>query len=261
MAMPMSRRQVLRGSMAGLAAVPFTTLGAEAIEEKAAPACAPGVDKCSWTLTKPKAVARKEFQQFILHELAPACGKLVPEPSEIKIILQESGAFSNASVKMADGEKPIDAVLEIATSCSYSALSGVNAYLSSHCDYVQGWRIRSDLIYDGSTAAPLGARSALPSVLAFIRRLDGTTPEHFERNWSLHAEQAKREGGGAQGRYEQNRVVEAITPTAWVVNGYSQLYMRNFIPSIGLRAPAPKGEDSFAEWPPLIVQGYAYRVL
>ena len=256
-----SRRRVLGGSLAGLMAVPFATLGAGATGKDMAPACAPGAGKCSWTLTKPKAAARKEFQEFILHELAGACGKLVPDRSGITVTLQEADTFSNATIKTGSGDRPVDAVLEIAMPCIYGAVAKVSDYLSSHCDYVQGWRITSDLVYDASAPVPLGARSSLPSVLAFIRRLDGTTPEHFERKWSMHAEQAKREGGGANGRYEQNKIVEPITPTAWVVNGYSQLYMRNFIPSIGSHGAAPKGDDNFEEWPPLIVQGYAYRVL
>jgi hypothetical protein len=257
---PISRRKVLQVSLAGWVVAPLGAAAAESCEN-AAPPHASEANECSWTLVRPQGVVQKDFQQFVLHELAGAVGSLVGEPTSITVTLQEAGVFSSANVRIGNGDRPVDAVLEIGTSRSYGAVSKINEYLLAHCDHVQGWRVKSTLIYDASTAVAVGARSSLPVIVAFIRRLDGTSPEDFERNWYQHAEQAKREGGGAHGRYAQHRVVEPITPTAWVANGYSQLSIQAFIPGVGARAASRRAEDIFDEWPPRIVQGYSYRVL
>jgi hypothetical protein len=257
-----SRRRVLQGSLVGLVVAP---LGAAAAEsgENAKPPCARAAEanKCSWTLVRPQGTVQRDFQQFVLHELAGASGSLMGEPTGITVSLQEAGVFSSANVRLGNDDRPVDALVEIETSRSYGAVSKINEYLLAHCDHVQGWRVKSTLIYDASTPVAIGARSSLPIIVAFIKRLDGTAPEHFDRNWLMHAEQAKREGGGAHGRYAQSRVVEPITPTAWVANGYSQLSIQTFIPGVGARATGRRDEDSFDEWPPRILQGYAYRVL
>jgi hypothetical protein len=257
-----SRRTVLQGSLAGLLAAPLGAAAAESVEN-ATPACAHAAEanKCSWTLVRPQGTVQKDFQQFVLHELAGACSGHIGEPTGITVTLQEAGVFSSANVRLGSDDRPVDALLEIETSRSYGAASEINEYLLAHCDHVQGWRVRPTLIYDASIPVAIGARSSSPIIVAFVRRLDGTTPEHFDRNWLMHAEQAKREGGGAHGRYAQNRVVEPITPTAWVANGYSQLSIQTFIPGVGARAAGRPDEDRFDEWPPRILQGYAYRVL
>jgi hypothetical protein len=257
---PISRRKVLQGSLAGWVFAPLLAAAAEP-DKNDEPACAAGANKCSWTLVRPQGTVQKDFHQFVLHELAGASGNLVGEPTSITVTLQKEGAFSSANVRLGGGDRPVDALVEIESSSSYPAISKINEYLLAHCDHVQGWRVRSTLIYDASTPVAIGARSSLPSIVAFIKRLDGTTPEHFDRNWLRHAETAKREGGGAHGQYAQNRVVEPITPTAWVANGYSQLTIQKFIPGVGARAPGRGDEESFHEWPPRILQGYAYRIL
>jgi hypothetical protein len=257
---PISRRRLLQGSLAALVVAPLGAAAAE-LGENATPPRAAEANKCSWTLVRPQGTGQGDFQQLVLHELASAAASLVGEPASITVTLQEAGVFSNADVRIGNGDRPIDALLEIETPHSYVAVSKINEYLLARCDHVQGWRVKSTLIYDASTPVAIGARSSLPIIVAFIRRLDGTTPEQFGRNWLMHAEQAKREGGGAHGRYAQSRVVEPITPTAWVANGYSQLSIPTFIPGVGARATGRRDEDSFDEWPPRILQGYAYRVL
>ena len=107
----------------------------------------------------------------------------------------------------------------------------------------------------------LGEPSAFPNVLCFIERLDGTTPEHFDRNWSIHAghldgQEAESEQSIAERRreeesspgqlYRQNRVVEPVTPTAWVVHGYTQLRFPFLLPPVGDEPYARvRGEEDF----------------
>lgn len=101
------------------------------------------------------------------------------------------------------------------------------------CGHVQGWRAA---MYDAPERSVIGIRSVLPQTHVFVQRLDGTTPEHFDRNWFIHGghgdgreaetdasrEERRREEETKPGqRYIQNRILEPITPTAWVVHGHT----------------------------------------
>ncbi len=136
------------------------------------------------------------------------------------------------------------------------------------------------------TAGPSSPRIAVSpgtkiphtQMLWINQRLDGKTPEFYSRNWYIHAGHLdgleaesddsrrvhKERGEEGKGRwYIQNRVLEPITPTAWVVNGFSDYLADGFIPGPGERydPKAGLGEESFDKWPPRLVQGHTYRVL
>jgi hypothetical protein len=234
------------------------------------------MDKVIWTLTREPGSQASAFKEFVLHDLAPTAGRLVPSRVDVRLTLQEPGAYSRAYVDLGDGECPVDAALEIVASDSFIALDGVQEYLRAHCGHVQGWRVRPNLIYDASTPSALGEPSAFANILCFVERIDGTTPEHFDRNWSIHAGHADgqeaeseqsiaerlREETSSPGQlYRQNRVIEPITPTAWLVHGYTQLQFQFLLPAVGDEPYARvRGEEAFDRWPPRILQGYEYRI-
>jgi len=234
------------------------------------------MDKLIWTLTRAVDVDVATFQEFVLDGVAPETARLVPSCVDLRATLQEPDAYSRAFVDFGHGEHVVDAALELVASDSYVALDEVNEYLQTSCGHVQGWRVRPNLIYDASTHVDLGAPSAFPNILCFIERLDGTTPEHFDRNWSIHAGHAdgneaesdesladrRREEESHPGQlYRQNRVLEPITPTAWVIHGYTQLQFGFLLPSVGDEPYArERGEADFDRWPPRIVQGNEYRI-
>jgi hypothetical protein len=234
------------------------------------------MDKITWTLTGPRGTDVGEFQRFALEELAPAAGGLVRSTEELRVTLQEPGTYSRAFVDLGDGDRPVDAALELIATDAYVALDDVNAYFESGCGHVQGWRVRPNLIYDASTPVGLGEPSAFPNIFCFVERLDGTTPEHFDRNWSIHAghpdgleaeseasiaERRREEENGPGHLYRQNRVLEPVTPTAWLIHGYTQLRFGFLLPSVGDEPYArERGEEAFDRWPPRIVQGHEYRI-
>ena len=234
------------------------------------------MDKLMWTLTRATGVDVGDFQQFVLEGVAPGVLGLVPSCVDLRVTLQQPDAYSRAFVDLGDGERAVDAALEVVTSDSYVALDEVNEHLRTSCGHVQGWRVRPNLIYDASTPVELGEPSAFPNIFCFVERLDGTTPEHFDRNWSIHAghldgEEAESEQSRAERRreeeaqpgqlYRQNRVLEPITPTAWVVHGYTQLQFGFLLPSVGDEPYArARGEEPFDRWPPRILQGYEHRI-
>jgi hypothetical protein len=234
------------------------------------------MDKIIWTLTRERGVDVGDFHRSLLHDVAPTMADLVPSPVEVRVTLQEPTTYSRSSVDLGDDDRPVDAALELVASDSYVGLDEANAYLRAESGHVQGWRVRPNLIYDASTPSALGEPSAFPNILCFIERLDGTTPEHFDRNWWIHAghldgregesdesiaERLREEQSGPGQLYRQNRVVEPVTPTAWVVHGYTQLQFPFLLPTVPDEPYARvRGEEDFDRWPPRIVQGHEYRI-
>ena len=147
------------------------------------------------------------------------------------------------------------------------ATDPVNSVLSGNCGHVQGWRVHESTMYDSSTPVPLGEAVPFKQMLWINQRMDGKTPEFYSRNWYIHGghldgEEAESESSRAYAArhlevlpgcwYHQNRVLEPVTPTAWVVHGFADLLGPGFIPGPGERYN-PKdglGEESFDRWPP-----------
>jgi hypothetical protein len=233
--------------------------------------------KCVWTLTHASGDDVSEFRQRLLDELAGVVTKLVPTAAEVYVTLQEQAAYSGALVDAGAGQHPVDAALELLTSEDYVGLDELHAHLRSTCGHVQGWRVKPTLIYDSAAPRSVGEPSLSPNVLVFVERLDGTTPEHFSRNWYIHAghldgdeaeseesiaERRREEAEGPGRCYRQNRVLEPITPTAWLLHGYTQLQMGFLVPPVdGEPYARVRGEEPFDRWPPRILQGFEYRVL
>jgi hypothetical protein len=270
----MSRRDVVGWSAAGALAAPFVGSASAAAAPSREAAAKSRTGKCSWTLAAPPGGDRKQFQDFILRELARTAGQKIPGASMVTVTLQTLGAYG-ATVFVGDREQPVDAVLEI-TAAPYAPVKEVNAYLLANCGHVQGWRVHPTLIRDSSKPVPLGAPSALPQGLIYLQRLDGTTPEHFDRNWYMHAGHLDgQEAESAQSRayseqrskshpgirYIQNRMLEPITPVQWVVNGYTELTIEGAIPGPTPRYERHNGEEIFEEWPPRTIQGHEYRLI
>jgi hypothetical protein len=231
-----------------------------------------------WTLVRPDGAGIAEFQQYVLEDLAKAAGHLLPGATGVMVTLQEPNTFCGALVRVRDTDRRVDAVLQITSSGSYVATDHVNSVLSGNCGHVQGWRVHPTTIFDESAPVPPGMPVPFKQMLWINQRIDGTTPEFYNRNWYVHAghldgqeaesEESRRvhEQRGEQTNghwYIQNRVLEPITPTAWVVNGYADYLADGFMPGPGERynPKAGMGEESFDKWPPRLIQGVPYRVL
>ena len=177
-----------------------------------------------------------------------------------------------------DGEsRVVDAAIEVQTREEYPPLDDFHSYLRRNWFHVQGWRVKPTLIYDSTHPRALREASRSPSLLIFVERLDGTTPEHFDRNWYIHAghpdgrevesdasraERHREESEAPDRIYRQNRVVEPLTATAWTIHGYTQLQLGGFLPELGSDPyPRVRGEEDFDRWPPRIIQGFEYRIL
>ncbi len=235
-------------------------------------------DKLVWTLVRPPEAGTKEFQEYVLSDLAKAAGSLVPATTAVFVAAQDPHVFSGALVKVGAADRRVDAVLQIMSSEAYVPTDPVNAVLGANCGHVQGWRVHQTPIFDESDPVAPGTQLPHKQLLWINERLDGTTPEFYDRNWYIHAGHLdgreadsdesrrihKERGERTKGQwYIQNRVLEPITPTAWVVNGISDYLSDAFMPGPGERYD-PKlglGEESFDKWPPRLFQGYTHRVL
>lgn len=235
------------------------------------------MDKIAWTLARPDDTASAAFRSLLLTEVGGRVIDLVPTAMTLAFTLQDEGEHSGALVPVGGDERPVDALLEAVTVDRHVALDAVHDLLRSHCGHVLGWRVKPTLIYDASTEAPVGEPSAYIQATVFIERLDGTPPEHFDRNWYIHAghldgqeaaspaseaESAKDLAAIPGARYVQNRIIEPVTPTAWLVHGYPQLLFPFHVPPVDPDVPyeRTRGEEPFDRWPPRILQGPEYRL-
>ncbi len=235
-------------------------------------------DKFMWTLVRPDGTGIAEFQQYVLEDLAMAAGGLVAGTTNVRVTLQEPNAFCGAIVNIGGADRRVDAVLQIISSGSYVATDAVNSVLSGNCGHAQGWRVHPTTMDDASPSVPLGTPASSKQWIWINQRLDGITPEFYDRNWYIHgghpdgqeaeteasrANRARQEEISKDRWYIQNRVLEPITPTAWVVNGFADLTGPAFLPGPGERYNPQAGfsEEHFDRWPPRLIQGSAYRLL
>jgi hypothetical protein len=225
------------------------------------------MDKYAWTLVRPPS----------LDDLVAAIAELVPSACEARVTVQAEEAVLNAVVPVGGEEVAVDAVLELASDVECAPLDPFVAFLEERCAHVQGWRVRPTLIFDATQPLAVGGMSQFPNVLVFVQRLDGTTPEHFTKNWYKHAghadgqeadsdtsraERAREQAESPGGLYRQNRVLEPVTPTAWVVHGYTQLQLGFLVPEVPAEPyERTRGEEAFDRWPPRMVQGFEHRIL
>ncbi len=235
-------------------------------------------DKLVWTLVRPAGAGFTEFQQYVLDDLAKAAGRLVAGTTQVRVTLQERNAFSGALLKIGDTDHRVDSVIQIISADQYVATDPVNAVLAANCGHVQGWRVHPTTIDDASPEVPLGKPSPFVQALWMNQRIDGTSPEFYSRNWFIHgghpggqdavteesrANREEMEARGMQRWYIQNRVLEPITPTAWVLNGFADLTFPALIPVVGERYNPKAGfsEEHFDRWPPRVIQGSSYRLV
>jgi hypothetical protein len=235
-------------------------------------------DKFMWTLVRPEGAGIAEFQQYVLDDLAEAAGALVAGANGVRVTLQERNAFCGGIVNVGGADRRVDVVLQVTSSDSYVATDPVNSVLAGNCGHVQGWRVHPTTIHDSSVPQPLGSAMPMKQMLWINQRLDGTTPEFYNRNWYIHAghldgqeaesdeSRANRQGMESRERgawYIQNRVLEPVTTTAWVVNGFADYLTPALVPGPGERYNPEDGmgEESFDRWPPRLIQGSTYRTL
>lgn len=235
------------------------------------------MEKLTWTLARRPEVDPHAFRQEMLTDLPQRVVDLMPAVIGVTITLQDLDAYSGARVPVDGVEQPADVLLEVTASERFVALDPLHEMLHDRCGHVQGWRMKPTVIYDASTPSAIGEASAFVSVNVFVERLDGTSPRHFDQNWYKHAghpdgqeadspgslaERRREEDAMPGGRYIQNRVIEPVTPTAWLVHGYTQLLFPIHVPPVEGTPPyeRTRGEEPFDRWPPRVLQGREYRV-
>jgi hypothetical protein len=233
------------------------------------------VDKCIWTVAANAPLDRTVLSDRLLKDLPATLPHTVPSVTAAYVTIQEPREVSNSLIGLAGVTQSVDAVIEVEMDSSYAALDDFNAYLLETWSFVQGWRVKPTLIYDSTKHRPVGEPSESPALLIFVERIEGTSKEHFDRNWYIHAghldgreeeseasiAERHREEALSSRLYRQNRVIEPITATTWLVHGYTQLQLGMFVPEFG---PEPyereRGEESFDRWPPRLVQGFEHRI-
>jgi hypothetical protein len=229
-------------------------------------------DKYAWTLV----AAEGAPDGWFFDRLGALVAELVPGATDARVTVQDPDAILNATVPLGGEDRPVDAVLEVAVDIECPPFDPFLAALADQCAHVQGWRVKPTVIFDATLPLERGQQSAAPNVMVFVQRLDGTTPAHFDANWFKHAGHAdgveaesnesraerEREEAERGGLYRQNRVLEPVTPTAWVVHGFTQLQLGFLVPEVPAEPyERTRGEEAFDRWPPRMVQGSEHRIL
>ena len=168
-------------------------------------------DKYLWTLVRPDGVRIAEFQAYILNDLAKAAGGLLPGASSVRVTLQEPNVFCGATVRVGERDRRIDAVLQITSSVAYEATDAVNSVLSGGSGHLQGWRVHETQIFDFTIPTALGSPVRAKQTLWINQRMDGTTPEHYDRNWYIHAGHPD----GQEAESEASRAIQGAMSEAW----------------------------------------------
>ena len=205
----------------------------------------------------------------MLEELAGSAGGLVAGTTQVRVTLQARHGFSGALVRIGDTDRRVDAVVQVISAESYVATDPVNTVLAANCGHVQGWRVHPTTMDDASPEVALGEPSPFVQTLWMNQRIDGVTPEFYSRNWYIHgghpdgqdaetdesrANRKEMEARGMQRWYIQNRVLEPITPTAWVINGFADLTFPSLPPG-HRRAVRPEGRVRRRALRPLAAAG------
>jgi hypothetical protein len=209
-------------------------------------------------------------------QLGALVADLVPDAVDARVTVQDPGAVLNACVRVDAEEQPVGALLEVTTDAECPPLDPLLAALGERSAHVQGWRVKPTVIFDATAPLEVGRQSPSPNVMVFVQRIDGTTPAHFDENWFKHAGHADgaeaesdesrreraREEAESGGLYRQNRVLEPVTPVAWVVHGYTQLQLGFLVPEVPAEPyERTRGEAPFDRWPPRMVKGIEHRIL
>jgi len=169
--------------------------------------------KYVFVLTRPAEQELPDFGDVLRSESGPAIRDDAPGLAGLRIVLREPAT----AAPDADAVDGADAVVELWVGPDHVPLDSTTKRLESSTSSVQGWRVSEEVVVDA-----LGQDPRPVDMFAFIQRLDGTSPEFFATNWRIHGTGAAtlaREQS-CSWRYLQNRVLEPVTPTRWVIDGY-----------------------------------------
>lgn len=144
------------------------------------------MEKYAWTVTSILGEGQGHVGSRLVEELGRVAASTVRGAREAYLIVQDSDAYSGGLIDTQAGQRYVDAVVEVITDQDDIRLDPFQTYLQG-MGHIQGWKVKPTVIYDARSPRAIGEASSSPAVLVFVQRLDGTSWEHFSRNWCIHA--------------------------------------------------------------------------
>jgi hypothetical protein len=214
------------------------------------------MDKLFYALTAPRGSSLDEFSDALRTEIGPTLARALDVGSRVRVRIRDVASSEHfgplfAHVPCQDREIPLDAVVDIAVPDEVACLDHVHATLTETTSTCQGWRVVATPYADHVPDPEPGLPSDYIGGAVFIQRVDGMSRDRFSIEWHIHGVHEVARAKAQQrtmGRYIQNRVVEPVTSTFWVIDGYEEGAVPAEAAAARTSAPVPTTtERSFEE--------------
>jgi hypothetical protein len=249
------------------------------------------MDKLVYVVSRPTESSLTEFSAALCGDLGQAVAKELPTGARVRVRLRGdlfTKLFGSRplypTVPFGGQEVPVDGVIDVLIPDAASTLGlrmdqhkldSAHRVMEDATSTYQGWRVAevsyANNLGDGCASEDSGFMGGG----AFIRRVDGMTSERFSVEWHIHGvhENARRPESHGPRRYIQNRVVEPVTPTSWIIDGYEEALVSVESLNTMAQAEPPAGEEfsfdsiaagpgeiPFFRMPCLLLFGYEYPI-
>lgn len=237
------------------------------------------MDKLFWALTAPIGCPLEEFSDGLRTTVGPAVAKELADGTRVRVRMRDD-RFSQrlaespwlARVPYRGQRLMLDAILDVVSPEANARLDGVNAVLADATSTCQGWRVDATALADNLPDPALGERSDYVGGGGFIQRPDGMSRDRFSIEWHIHGAHAKAKAAERERpmlRNIQNRIVEPVTGTIWVLDGYEEAALpAEMFETFPVPPPdqsfesttAGPGETQYFRMPPPLFFGWEYLV-
>lgn len=190
------------------------------------------MDKLFYAVTAPIGCPLEEFSQALRTSIGPAVAKELVDGTRVRVRLRDESFTQRlaespwlARAPYHGQQLPLDAIVDVLIPDEAGQLDGVNAALAEATSTCQGWRVEPTILADNLPDPELGHRSEYIGGGGIIQRPDGMTRDRFSIEWHIHGAHSKALAaarGRPMLRNIQNRVVEPVTGTIWVLDGYEE---------------------------------------
>jgi hypothetical protein len=215
------------------------------------------MDKLFWALTAPIGCPLEEFSEVLRTTVGPAVAKELADGTRVRVRMRDEPYSQRlaespwlARVLHQGQHLMLDAIVDVVIPEAGARLDGVNAVLADAASTCQGWRVEATALADNLRDPVLGARSDYVGGGGLIQRPDGMSRDRFSIEWHIHGAHAKAKAAERERpmlRNIQNRIVEPVTSTISVLDGYEEAALPvALFEKFPVPAPDPSFENTTA---------------
>ncbi len=191
--------------------------------------------KLVYAITGPRGCPLEEFSGSLRTTIGPTFADELRDRSRVRARVRDEGLAQLmagtpwlATVGFEGQQLPIDAILDVQIPHDDPDLERAHAVLVESTTTHQGWRVEALTLADNRQDGQVGELSDYLGGGAFIRRVPGMSRQQFWMHWQIHGAygmaNAKANGRPVL-RQIYNLVIEPVTATSWVLDGYEEAAM------------------------------------